>query len=139
MLFKEVLPLAVMVILLASSLQGKVIASVTDNAGMALSLNKMCCRCAETLKLLRPVADSLTRNRVGLVADHIYRAFNQHCDDLSHALPYELWCRFVQATATRANRSDIPFALLDLASVECFTAFISFPQFTFPAADRAAP
>jgi len=132
MLFKEVLPLVVTLLLAASSLRGSVVASTTDNAGMALTLNKMCCGCAESLKLLRPMADSLARYRVGLVADHVYRRFNQHCDDLSHALPFALCQRHVKPGRPYRSKSAIPFAILDLTSGECFTAYMLFPRVTFP-------
>ena len=139
MLFKELLPLAVLLLLVASSLRDAVVASTTDNAGMALSINKMCCGCSESLKLLRPMADSLARFRVGLIADHVYRRFNQHCDDLSHALPFAIWQRYVTRVEVRPGKSGIPFAVLDLVTGECFTACMSFPRFTFPDAANAVP
>ena len=56
----------------------------------------------------------------------------QHCDDLSHALPFALWQHHVEPAQQRQGKSAIPFAILDLASGECFTAYMLFPRITFP-------
>ena len=131
MLFKELLPPALVAMILAPFKEGEVLASVADNSGTAFSLNKLSCRCSQSLKVLRPLCDSLTANRVSLVADHIYRDFNEHTDALSHAVPYSLWHRFLPQVPNQ-RKTVIPFAVLDTATGECYTAFVTYARIIFP-------
>ena len=129
MLFKEVLPPGVTSLLVAPFLRDNVMACATDNSGAAFTLNSLSCACTETLKILRPVADCLTRSRVGLVADHAHRERNQHSDDLSHALPMHFFRRYVpQVAPRRGTRTEVHFAVLDLATDEAYTATLSFER-----------
>ena len=131
MLFKELLPPALVSMILAPHKKGEVLACVADNSGTAFSLNKLTCRCSQSLKLLRPLCDSLTANRVSLVADHIYRDFNEHTDDLSHAVPFTLWHRFLPQVVN-SRKTVIPFVVLDTVTGECYTAFVTYARIIFP-------
>ena len=115
-------------------------ACATDNAGGAFVLNSLSCACPETLKLLRPLSDGLTRAGVGLVADHAHRERNEHTDELSHALPIRLWSSCVaQADGVHAKCTLVPFAVMDMASGEAFTASMSFPRLFVRGVRDAAP
>ena len=87
MLFKELVPPVIATLLLAPFCKGKVFAAATDNAGVAFVLNSMSCRCPLSLALLRPLADSLAKHHLGLIAGHAHHQHNSHADELSHALP----------------------------------------------------
>ena len=141
MLFKEMLAPVVTSLLLAPFVPGAVFACATDNAGAAFVLNSLSCACPETLKLLRPLSDGLTRAGVGLVADHAHRERNAHTDDLSHALPMRLWSRCVaQAQPARhAAHTMVHFAIMDTATGEAFTASMSFPRLFVRGARDEAP
>ena len=141
MLFKEVLAPVVTALLLAPFVRGSVFACATDNAGAAFTLNSLSCACPETLKLLRPLSDGLTRAGVGLVADHAHRERNGHTDDLSHALPMRLWSRCVAQDdgSVRARTTRVPFAIMDMASGEAYTASMSFPRLFVRGVPDAAP
>ena len=86
--------------------------------------------------LLRPLADSLTRSGVGLVADHAHRGRNGHTDDLSHALPMALWSQQVEhcESTTARGRTVIHFAVMDMETGEAYTASMSFMPIIAPGA-----
>lgn len=136
MLFKELLPPSLVAMILAPHKTNEVLASVGDNSGTAFSLNKMTCRCSQSLKVLRPLCDSLTAHRVSLVADHIYREFNEHTDALSHAVPFTLWHRMLPQVGN-PRKTVIPFAVLDTVTGECYTAFVTYGRIIFPDAPDA--
>ena len=126
MLFKELVPIVVSVLLIAPFCKGKVIAAATDNAGVAFVLNAMSCRCPWSLALLRPLADTLAKYRLGLVAGHAHRNHNTHADDLSHALPQAVWRRL--RVRAKSERHGLQFAVHDMEFHEAFTASMSFPR-----------
>ena len=140
MLFKELVPAAVMSILLAPFCEGQVLASALDNAGAAFVLNALSCACPMSLALLRPLADSLARHHLGLVAGHAHREHNQHTDDLSHALTDSLWRDVVlQAKVRKSNRIELHFVVHDTVNGECFQGTMSFVHHTSPVANVAPP
>ena len=126
MLFKELVPIVVSVLLIAPFCEGKVIAAATDNAGVAFVLNAMSCRCPWSLALLRPLADTLAKYRLGLVAGHAHRAHNTHADDLSHALPQAVWKKL--RVVAKSARQGLQFVVHDMQFHEAFTASMSFPR-----------
>ena len=127
MLVKELVPPAVAVLLLARWVPGVVFASATDNAGGAFVLNKLCCSCPIALELLRPVSDAMERYHLGLIGGHAHRCFNQHADDLSHALFARLWNTVLAQERThKRGRLELPFVVADVQSGEVFAATISF-------------
>ena len=128
MLFKELVPIVISILLLAPFCTGKVIAAATDNAGVAFVLNSMSCRCPYSLALLRPLADALATYRLGLVAGHAHRQFNTHADELSHALPYQVWRALgVGDRAVKAGHMTFKFVVHDLQRNEAFAASMSLP------------
>ena len=128
MLFKELVPIVISILLLAPFCTGKVIAAATDNAGVAFVLNSMSCRCPWSLALLRPLADALATYRLGLVAGHAHRHFNTHADELSHALPQQVWRALgVRSHAAKANHMTFKFVVHDMQRSEAFSASMSLP------------
>ena len=129
MLFKELVPVVIMLLLLAPFNSNKVFAAATDNAGVAFVLNAMSCRCPWSLALLRPLADSLAKHHVGLIAGHAHRRFNEHADDLSHALSADMWRGIrAQARHSKVGRLQFHFVVHDMATKEAFAATMSFPR-----------
>ena len=128
MLFKELVPIVIAILLLAPFCTGKVIAAATDNAGVAFVLNSMSCRCPLSLALLRPLADACATYHLGLVAGHAYRHHNTHADKLSHALPQVLWDKIAEeGTVTKAGRMSFNFVVHDMLHTEAFTGSMSLP------------
>ena len=139
MLFKELVPIVLSILLLAPYCRGKVIAAATDNAGVAFVLNSMSCRCPMSLALLRPLADALEKYHIGLVAGHAHRHHNKHADKLSHALPQEMWKEICAGTeARRQERMEFQFVVHDMQFDEAFAASMSFPRISADDA-RAVP
>ena len=141
MLFKELVPPVIATLLLAPFCKGKVFAAATDNAGVAFVLNSMSCRCPMSLALLRPLADSLAKHHLGLIAGHSYRQHNSHADELSHALPQQVWDDLSTQAAGRTrkrNRMEFHFVVHDMESKEAFAASMSFPRISAEDA-RAVP
>ena len=129
MLFKELLAPAVTAILLAPFLQRKVFGCALDNAGAAFTLNKLTCRCPRCLELLRPLADSLSRYHMGLIAGHAHRCRNAHTDELSHSLSHDLWSQIIaKAPRKKLHRMEIHFIVVDLERREARAATISFKR-----------
>ena len=127
MLFKELVPIVIMVLLLAARCKGKVFAAATDNAGVAFVLNSMSCRCPYSLALLRPLADTLAKHRLGLLAGHAHREYNAHADELSHALSANMWrdvCK--QASCKKLARMEFQFVVHDTVTNDAFAASMSF-------------
>ena len=141
MLFKELVPPVIATLLLAPLCKGKVFAAATDNAGVAFVLNSMSCKCPMSLALLRPLADSLAKHHIGLIAGHAHRHHNKHADALSHALPQQVWKRIRAQAAGRQrkkNRMEFHFVVHDMQTKEAFAASMSFPR-VFAADAPAAP
>ena len=127
MLFKELVPIVIMILLLGSQCKGKVFAAATDNAGVAFVLNSMSCRCPYSLALLRPLADTLAKHHLGLLAGHAHREFNAHADELSHALSDTMWRNVcTQAQRRKTSRMEFQFVVHDTATNEAFAASMSF-------------
>ena len=127
MLFKELLPVVVITLLLAPWCSGMVFASALDNAGAAFVLNALNCNCQWSLALLRPLVDSLSFNRLGLIAGHSYREFNSHTDEMSHVIPADLWCDVVQqAPISKTKRMEVHFLVHDMHNNDSFVASMSF-------------
>ena len=98
-----------------------------DNAGTAFSINRTSCGCERSLELLRPLADTLLRGQFAVIAGHAHRVRNAHSDALSHSLCDALWSQVVQeANVKKPHRAELHFAVLDVASGECFVATMSF-------------
>lgn len=129
MLFKELVPIVLSILLLAPLCKGKVFAVATDNAGVAFVLNSMSCRCPLSLALLRPLADVLAKHHIGLVVGHSHRHHNTHADKLSHALPQAMWDDIcAEAPSSNPARLHFPFVVHDIQAGEAFAASMSLPR-----------
>ena len=128
MLFKELVPIVISILLVARFCTGKVIAAATDNAGVAFVLNSLSCRCPWSLALLRPLCDALATYRLGLVAGHAHRQHNTHADELSHALSQESWDEIARQVPTaRPGHLTFNFVVHDVRHKQAFAASMSFP------------
>ena len=129
MLFKELVPIVIAVLLVARFCTGKVLAAATDNAGVAFVLNSLSCSCPWSLALLRPLTDALATYRLGLVAGHAHRQHNTHTDELSHALPQSLWRSLsAQVPAPKEKHMLFNFVVHDMQYNQAFAASMSFPR-----------
>ena len=136
MLYKELVPPSVAILLLAKHMCQKVLCCALDNAGVAYVLNALSSGCLRSLQLLRPVADTLAANHVGLIAGHAHRAKNTHTDELSHALNDSLWSQvFASARVSRKGHDELHFAILDIRRQECMLATVSFGRSISPLAN----
>ena len=126
MMFKELVPPAVTTMLLAPMLDQQVLCAALDNAGTAFTINRLSCNCEMSLELLRPLADSLSHGSFALLAGHAHRDCNTHANDLSHALPQELWKQL--RVAVKPARQAFQLVVHDMEHNEAFTASMSFPR-----------
>ena len=124
MLFKELVPPSVTTMLLAPMLDRQVLCAAMDNAGAAFTLNRLSgTSCEMTLELLKPLADSLSRGNVVLLAGHAHRQHNVHTDMLSHALPDDMWSQALStAKLSKPRRLEFHFAVIDVQTAECYLA-----------------
>ena len=126
MLFKELVASAITTMLLAPFLRDTVACAALDNADTAFTINKLSSGCGRTLMLLRALADSCHKHRLGLLGGHAHRARNQHTDALSHALPSFMWRQVLRtAVRSRPNRTEFHFVVADTATGKCFLATTS--------------
>ena len=137
MLVKELLPVCVTVSLFASGQPGGMFGSAIDNAGAAFVLNKMCCRDSLARHILRTIAVSLSRAGNELIAGHVHRHFNQHSDELSHALPQGVWKRLQAGRAGQASRSNWMLIVVHaVKSGQCWLAEWKLPAGLSPGATQ---
>ena len=139
MLYKELVPPVVASLLLAPHMSGKVLCGAFDNAGVAYDLNTLTAGCLRSLRLLRPLADTLAANHVGLIAGHAHRVNNAHTDVLSHSLNDFLWSQVFESAPENRKGDQLHFAILDMRRGECMLATISFGRFTRQDASAARP
>ena len=140
MLYLELLPPIVAVIVLARLFKKNVWCAALDNAGAAFVLNKLSCGCPFALELLRRLADSLAANRAGLLAGHAHRAKNSHSDDLSHVMTSSLWSQVLDgAPLARPHRDEVYFVIAELRTGECWAATIGFSRPSRPSVQDVAP
>lgn len=141
MLFKELVAPTLTTLLLAPFLRDKVACAALDNAGTAFTINKLSSGCVWSLVLLRALADSCHKHRLGLLGGHAHRARNQHTDALSHALPLPMWRQVLRtAVKRRSNRMEFHFAVADTATGQCFLATMSLQRpASAPATGTSAP
>ena len=85
-LFKEVFPIAVVVLALAPHLREQMLCAAADNAGTAFTVNSLNSRDKRTRRLLQLIADCTTHNSCCVVAGHGRRHRNTHTDSMSHVL-----------------------------------------------------
>jgi len=140
MLLKELIPPVVATLLLAQWCPDVVFAAATDNVGVAFVLNSLSCAGPQCLSLLQPLADALTSHHLGLIGGHAHRVYNQHADDLSHALSHAMWQQVLSSqTVHKPSRLELPFVVHDIQAGECFAATMSFARRSHHAVKRVSP
>ena len=129
MLYLEILPPVVTMLVLAQARKDNVWCAALDNAGPAFVLNRLSCGCPLTLELLRRLADCLATNHSGLLAGHAHREKNTHTDELSHLMTPSLWQQVLGGVAsTRKNKDEVHFVVCNLHTRECFAATVAFTR-----------
>lgn len=93
MFVKELLPIAVAILLLARLYPDHIFCSATDNAGVAFRLNCGSCRNPLGRALLTVIADTLATHRCHILADWNNREqpHARHTDDLSKVFSPKQW------------------------------------------------
>ena len=127
MLYMELVPPVMTELMLAAELCHRVLYSALDNAGVACTINRLSCRCDESLQLLCPLTDSLSRDNIVMLTGHVHRERNTHADVLSHPFPRVMWNQIVQqARRVQNHRTEIHFAMFDVRTKEYWLATMSF-------------
>lgn len=127
MLFKELVPVVLVLSMVAPQLAQTVFGVAVDNTGAAFAMNKMCCSDRISCRLLQQVSSALDKMGHTAFAAHVRRHRNQHADDLSHALFHAQWAKIVkQQQPRRKSRADksswfFPFVSQCLTSGRCYT------------------
>ena len=126
MLFKELLPVAVTLSLVAPQLTETVFGVAVDNTGAAFATNKMSCSDRLSCRLLQEISAALERMGHTALATHVRRHRNQHADDLSHALFQVQWDKIMKQQKPRKSRVDasswfFPFVAQCTISGRCST------------------
>ena len=126
MLFKELLPVAVTLSLVAPQLTETVFGVAVDNTGAAFATNKMSCSDRLSCRLLQEISAALERMGHTALATHIRRHRNQHADDLSHALFQVQWDKIMKQQRPCKSRVDtsswfFPFVAQCTISGSCST------------------
>lgn len=126
MLFKELLPVVLVLSLLAPVLAESVFGVAVDNTGAAFAVNRLSCKDRLSSRLLQQLSSVLSAAGHTALASHIRRHRNQHADDLSHALFKGQWQRIVHAQLPQPSRKQqgswfFPFVMQCLETGSCFT------------------
>ena len=127
MLFKELLPVAVVVSLLAPMLAEVVFGVAVDNTGAAFAVNRLSCRDDLARRLLQQLASDLDAAGHTALAAHVRRHRNVHADDMSHALQACKWAAIRRQHKSRAPLNadkywSFPFVVQCLVTGECYSA-----------------
>lgn len=91
MLFKEMVPVMIIIAILVSTVTETVFGIAVDNTGVAFAVNKLCCRDTMTLRLIQELASDLDAYGHTALGAHVRRERNTHADELSHALYPSMW------------------------------------------------
>ena len=124
MLFKELLPVTLILAMVSPALAETVFGVAIDNTGAAFSVNRMSCRDKLSSRLLQQLASDLDVRGHTALATHIRRHRNQHADDLSHALFPGMWTKIERHQRSRSVKSKnwaFPFVVQCLSTGACFT------------------
>ena len=126
MLFMEVLPVAVVAVVLAPFLHEKLMCATVDNAGAAFSINTFNCRHPATRRLMQIVVDAVSQHKFWLVAGHGRRHRNTHTDAMTHAISDALWKQVIPSADVSSHAHTYHFAVMSTTTQRCFTAAITF-------------
>ena len=136
MLFKEMVPVTIVLALAAPALQETVFGVAVDNTGVAFALNKLECRDQDTLRLLQQITSDLGKyGHTGLGA-HVRRHRNTHTDAMSHTLPKVWWKKIVREQSRRSKKFKkgywfFPFVVQCLESGTCLSGVFRMRQSLF--------
>ena len=124
MLFKEIVPVTIVIALLSKKLSETVFGVAVDNTGVAFAVNKLSCRDRITLRMLQQITSDLDEGGHTVLGAHIRRHRNTHTDAMSHALPKYLWNRIVKAFQHGRRVQEggywiFPFVAQQLSTGEC--------------------
>ena len=129
MLFKEMIPVMIIIAILASAVAETVFGVAVDNTGVAFAVNKLCCRDTRTLRLIQQLATDLDTYGHTALGAHVRRERNTHADELSHALFPAMWKRIIEhqsmtRTSTRFKEGYwiFPFVAHCMKTQKCFSA-----------------
>ena len=127
MLFKELLPVVLVLSLLAPVLSETVFGVAVDNTGAAFAINRLSCRDGLARRLLQQLASDLDAAGHTALAAHVRRHRNVHADEMSHALESGQWKSIGAAHGSRQwAKADkywfFPFVVQCLATGECYSA-----------------
>ena len=137
MLFKEMVPVTLVLALVASKISETVFGVAVDNTGVAFAVNKMACRDKDTLCLLQQLSTDVSRYGHTVLGAHIRRHRNEHTDAMSHSLPKAWWRKIIKEQARRSKKRFeqgywfFPFVVQSLASGECYSAVFRMRQSLF--------
>ena len=124
MLFKEIVPVTIMIALLSRILSETVFGIAVDNTGVAFAVNKLSCRDRITLRMLQQITSDLDVGGHTALGAHIRRHRNKHTDAMSHALPKFMWSKIVSGFqhGRRVKMGGywiFPFVAQELSTGEC--------------------
>ena len=144
MLFKELVPVALILAMVSPSLSDVVFGVAVDNTGAAFAVNKMSCRDKLSSRLLQQLSSDLDRPGHTALAAHIRRHRNQHADDLSHALLPGMWGNIERQQRSRSARLAtkcwfFPFVIQCLISGSCFTGLFRMRRLLFTSGSSTHP
>ena len=120
MLFKELIPVVLVLAMVAPRVTQTVFGIAVDNTGAAFAMNKMSCSDQLSCRLIEEVSSALDRMGHTALAAHVRRHRNQHADDVSHALFQAQWRKIVrhQQSGNSENTSSWFFPLV----AQCLTS-----------------
>ena len=126
MLFKEIVPVTIMIALLSRVLPEAVFGVAVDNTGVAFAMNKLSCRDRITLRMLQQITSDLDAHGHTVLGAHIRRHRNKHTDAMSHALPKFMWEKIVSGFqhGRRVKTGGywiFPFVAQKLSTGECMS------------------
>ena len=129
MLFKEMIPVMIIIAILAPAVSEIVFGIAVDNTGVAFAINKLCCRDSKTLRLIQQFSSDLDAYGHTALGSHVRRERNTHADELSHALFPGMWRSIMehQKEMRKSIRFEkgywlFPFVAHCMKTGRCFSA-----------------
>ena len=124
MLFKEIVPVTILIALLAKILPETVFGVAVDNTGVAFAVNKLSCKDRITLRMLQQITSDLDKGGHTVLGAHIRRHRNEHTDAMSHALLKFMWDRITKGFEHGKRVQEggywiFPFVAQKLSTGEC--------------------
>lgn len=126
MLFKEIVPVTLVIALLSAKLKETVFGVAVDNTGVAFAVNKLSCRDRITLRMLQQITTDLDAGGHTVLGAHIRRHRNKHTDAMSHALAKFMWNAITREQQHSARVKSgaywlFPFVAQELETGQCMS------------------